>query len=219
MDDLDVSMSYDVSDLSPLNGMRLLENLNVQNTSASRLPASLPNLRRLDCIHTPISDLSPLANSPLLTWIDITRTGVKNISPLTKCTKMHSFTGNYQEGLVNISAMKGWTDLVVLSIFQTGVKDLNPIKNCKQLRALDVRSTAIHNFKAVTKHLRLLEDVGRPKESWMGEMTTQSFAMPAEWFDPNYQGPAGTHVHYGNDFYDSFEDDDDEGEWEDEVDF
>ncbi|MCX7826548.1 MAG: serine/threonine protein kinase, partial [Verrucomicrobiae bacterium] len=78
-----------VADISPLQALRDLEQLECNGAPDAKSPLSdlsplrgLP-LKSLACAHTAVKDLAPLADSPLET-LDITGTPVTDLSPLAK---------------------------------------------------------------------------------------------------------------------------------------
>jgi hypothetical protein len=78
----------DLSDLTPLKGLPKLDTLSLRNngefTDVTVL-ASLPNLRSLDLTGTGVTDLSPLAAHKKLTLLDMTRTALVDAKTDATC--------------------------------------------------------------------------------------------------------------------------------------
>ena len=74
-----------VSDLSPLSGLQSLQHLNLTGTGVSDLSAlsGLKSLQHLDLNGTGVSDLSPLSGLKSLQHLDLNGTGVSDVSALS----------------------------------------------------------------------------------------------------------------------------------------
>jgi serine/threonine protein kinase/Leucine-rich repeat (LRR) protein len=129
-----------LSDLSPLQGMKLTD-LNCYKTSVSDLsPLKGMPLTHLYCWTTAVSDLSPLRGMPLteLGCNDCDR--VSDLTPLED-TKLATLTMNGTK-VVDLSPLKKM-QLVNISCYGCPVADLSPLANCKSLQSLDIRSTKV----------------------------------------------------------------------------
>lgn len=107
-----------LSDLSPLQGMKLT---------------------LLFCVYTNISDLSPLRGMPL-TKLHCTDTKVSDLSPLEgmQLTSIHCSATNVS----NLSPLHNMP-LTSLSCLGTQVSDLTPLAQCRMLIELNVKSTTV----------------------------------------------------------------------------
>jgi len=82
-----------VSDLSPLVGLKSLEVLNLRNTQVSDLSplAELKNLEGLYLDKSPVSDLAPLAGLHDLRTLSLHGTRVSDLAPLAKLKSLEDF--------------------------------------------------------------------------------------------------------------------------------
>ena len=74
----------DVTDLSPLAGMKSLQWLGLANTQVSDLKplAELTTLKGIILSNTQVTDLTPLAGLPALERLTLEETGVTDLTPL-----------------------------------------------------------------------------------------------------------------------------------------
>lgn len=81
-------------DLSPLGGLRSLEELRIQRTPISDVSVlgSLRNLRRLYLGYTKVDDVHPLSNLTRLTHLSLNNTDVVDIRPLRKLRKLETLS-------------------------------------------------------------------------------------------------------------------------------
>lgn len=81
-----------VSDISVLADLKLLDRLDLANTAVSdvRPLAELENLTELQLDGSRVSDISPLSNLPKLERLTLNRTAVKDIRPLKTVTTLKS---------------------------------------------------------------------------------------------------------------------------------
>lgn len=113
-----------VSDISPLAGMPLLQ---------------------LDLQNNPVRDLSPLKDA-LLTHLYLDGTQVDDLSPL-KDAALEELYLNGARGVSSIEALKG-QPLKLLNLFQTGVHDLNPLRGAP-LESLWLNETPVSDISAL----------------------------------------------------------------------
>jgi tRNA A-37 threonylcarbamoyl transferase component Bud32 len=131
-----------VSDLSPLKGMPLTY-LNCHITSVADLsPLKGMPLTTLICAGTKVSDLSPLKGMPL-TFLHCANTKVSDLSPLKgmKLTSLHCG----QTQVSDLSPLKGMPLTSLACDHQTQVSDLSPLKGMP-LTSLDCRSTKVSDL-------------------------------------------------------------------------
>ncbi|HLK60741.1 MAG TPA: leucine-rich repeat domain-containing protein, partial [Chthonomonadaceae bacterium] len=130
MEDLDLSGSHQLKDLSPLAG--------------------LSNLRRIDltgCNH--LSDLTPLAQLPSLESVDLARcTSVTSIEPLRELTRLRWLDLQGCTAVTDLSPLENAAQLESLDLRGcTGITDLMPILYLATLKSLNI--TGCSNVEAI----------------------------------------------------------------------
>ena len=110
----------DLSDLSPIAGLKNLETL---GASINR-----------------VSDLTPLEKLTKLDRLDLGRTKVKDLSPLKGLTRLTELMLD-SAPVEDLSPLSGMKDLEKLSINKTMVKDVSPLAGLKKLKFLYVADT------------------------------------------------------------------------------
>ncbi len=88
--------SQNISDISPLGGMKL-ENINLaDNYVGNLLPLKdMAMLRTLDLCQNPVQDLTPISRLLSLESLDISQTQVTDLSPLKELAKLKTLKLNY----------------------------------------------------------------------------------------------------------------------------
>ena len=88
--ELDIGYFLKVSDLAPLTGCSMLEELCIRNTSVKDLSslAACRKLLKLDCSGTKILDLAPLAACTDLRELNFNRTKTFSVAPLASCKNL-----------------------------------------------------------------------------------------------------------------------------------
>jgi hypothetical protein len=111
-----------VSDVSPLAGLKSLEILSLYSTTVSDLTPleELKNLALLHLDRTQVSDLSPLVRLKNLEMLSLAYTQVSDLSPLAE--------------LKNLKR---------LYLYSTTASDLSPLAELKSLEHLDLQNTQV----------------------------------------------------------------------------
>jgi len=146
-----------LSDLSPLQGMRLTE-LRCNSTQVSDLsPLKGMPLTNLDCAYAHVSDLSPLKGMPLtglrcygtqvsdlsplkgmpLTFLDCSDTPVSDVSPLKGIPLTQLFC--YGTPVTDLSPIEGMNLAMVLFTPKSVTKGLDVIRQMKSLKTIGLR--------------------------------------------------------------------------------
>ena len=146
-----LTLSGNVTDLSPLRGLISLTSLSIRPTrdtplqnplSAQALDLSplggITELRNLELISPNVSNISPLGNLTKLIGLNLSFTHMRDISSLQELKALKSLMLNGTD-IVDISPLRGLTSLVTLSIDNTKVTDLSPLNQLKSLVVLSVR--------------------------------------------------------------------------------
>ncbi|MDR1563466.1 MAG: cell wall-binding repeat-containing protein, partial [Oscillospiraceae bacterium] len=92
--------------------------------------ANLTNLNYLELGENQISDISPLANLTNLTVLDLGTNQIIDISSLSNLTNLTSLTLNYNQ-ISNISPLANLTSLDFLDLCDNQIIDISPISNLK----------------------------------------------------------------------------------------
>ncbi len=128
-----------LSDLSPLQGMKLT-NLGFTYTQVSDLsPLQGMNLTTLRCDNTQMSNLSPLQGMKL-TNLYCGGTKVSDLSPLEGMPLTYLHCGSTK--VSDLSPLKAMP-LTQLYCYNSTVSDLSPLQNCKSLTAVKVTGTKV----------------------------------------------------------------------------
>lgn len=85
-------------------------------------------LQKLDCSHTAVDDLGPVARQKNLYYLNASYTGISDIN-----------------------ALEGMKKLEVLKLNHTGVADLTPLSECNQLDSLFFEYTAVADISVLNK--------------------------------------------------------------------
>ena len=113
-----------VTDLSPLAGLKNLEVLGLDKTKVSDLSlvAGIENIKFLSLNQTQVSDLSPLAGLSNLEWLYLGETEVSDLSPLAGLKNLEEIWLNDTQ-VSDLSLLAGLENLRRLSIEGTNVTE------------------------------------------------------------------------------------------------
>jgi len=138
-------LSDKASDISPVRALVKLKLLNCSGTSPRKgqlsdlSPLQGMKLTFLNCASTQVTDLSPLRGMPL-TFLACGETHVFDLAPLDGMPLTSLFCNVTQ--VSELSPLKGMP-LTVLACKGTMVSDLSPLEGCKSLQTLDVRQSKV----------------------------------------------------------------------------
>lgn len=172
---LDLRFSAGIKDLTPLTGLKNLEELTIWGTGVTDLTSvkELPKLRRIDAKMTQISDLRPVAAMKKLVALDVLMAPVTDIAPLaahpalaevvlcsTKVPDVAPLYG-YAERITYLDLCNTLIpDVTVLAKFKNAqklklwglpIKDAKLFAEMKDLRYLDLRNTPVASLKPLEK--------------------------------------------------------------------
>ena len=89
------------------SGLRFLKTLNIAQTQVHTLDplAQSTNLVSLDAQSTNITNFDAIGFCTLLEDVDLSKTPARNISPLSKCTRLKTFKAEHCRHLQDLSAL------------------------------------------------------------------------------------------------------------------
>jgi hypothetical protein len=125
---LDLSWNPGINDLSPLQGLAKLKELNLRNLNLSDLSplAHLHSLEILDLANNRIQDLSPLQGLVNLTYLDLSFNRISDLSPLANMTRLTTLT-LYKNQVQDLSPLAGLINLSELNLTYNNVVSLRPL--------------------------------------------------------------------------------------------
>lgn len=156
------------------------DTLNLNNKyNLKTIPKSQLNdqIKIVNLLSTPITDISALANLPQLAELIIEGTRVDDLSQIAEVRSLRVLNAGHTpiKALPNLSSLKGlkilklWgtkiTDVSAIEVLEnleeldiagTQVNDISSLRSLKRLKILDIRSTAVRDLKPVS-HLRHLQ--------------------------------------------------------------
>ena len=134
----------EVTDLSPLAGLRDLEALYIGDNPITDLSplAGLTNLEVLDLKETPIADLSPIAGLTQLARLDVWVAFVTDLSPLAGLTNLESLS-LVRNQISDLSPLEGLTNLEILDLRENSIADLSPLSGLTGLNELNLSTNRI----------------------------------------------------------------------------
>ncbi len=179
--ELDLSGSYLVQNLKPLNQLKSLAWLDISGSSIKDIfpIRNITTLNFLDCSNTMIEDLSPLRYSKSLKELIITNTPVTSITVVenfenlevlklehTVIDSLPSIDGlaHLKElycgstNLESLDSLKLLASLEVLDCSNTAISDINPIVKLSNLRKLNISKTQVNSLESL-KSLKSLEEL------------------------------------------------------------
>lgn len=122
-------ISQNISDLTPLGGMKLERLVLCDNYIGNLLPLKdMATLKELDLCENPLWDLTPLRELFSLTYLDVSQSSVTDLSPLSRLSRLETLN------LV-------WCD----------VKDLRALEKLSRLKEVDVSHTAVTDLRTLVR--------------------------------------------------------------------
>ena len=134
--------SPDVSQLycPPVIRKLLCTCCNVQHLDLLAMPEKM--LQTLDCSHTRVIDLAPLAACARLQTLNCSHTRVVELGPLVACTRMQTLDCNHIR-ITGLGPLAACTLLQTLDCSHTIVAQLGPPAACSRLQTLDCSHTRV----------------------------------------------------------------------------
>ncbi len=144
-----------VWNVAPLANLTQLKALSLRETAIDlSFLASLTQLDTLDLSSTGVSDVSPLASLTQLETLDLSSTGVSDVSPLASLTQLQTLNLG-STGVSDVSPLASLTQLETLDLSSTGVSDVSPLASLTQLQTLDLRSTGVSDVSPLASLTQL----------------------------------------------------------------
>ncbi len=149
LDTLDATVLCKINNLA---GLRYCSNLSwialgIQEISDISELYYLKNLRvlKMDQQRVPCADISPLAGSYALEYLDINSNGVEDLTPLTNLTNLQHLNVMYNP-INNLSPLQKLINLTELKVGNTHVPDINPLKDMTKLEVLRLGACGIEDI-------------------------------------------------------------------------
>ena len=146
--------SPDVSQLycPPVIRKLLCTCCNVQHLDLLAMPEKM--LQTLDCSHTRVIDLAPLAACTLLQTLDCSHTRVAELGPLAACTDLRTLDCSHTR-VAHLGPLAACTGLQTLDCSRNSVAELGPLAACSLLLDLDCHSTSVADLGPLAMCTRL----------------------------------------------------------------
>lgn len=142
-----------VSDLTPLENLVRLRNLNVKHNLVVDISplANLTELTILSLNENQVEDISPLANLTKLVDLRFNKNKVNEISSLFALTNLEVFWASDNQdnsdedsiGLTDIAVVSNFTKLTYLCIGGNDITDFTPIANLNALESIEIWGTGM----------------------------------------------------------------------------
>lgn len=121
--------SQNISDLTPLGGMKLERLVLCDNFIGNLLPLKdMASLKELDLCENPLRDLTPIRGLDSLIYLDISQTSVTDLSPVS-----------------------GLLRLETLNLVWCDVTDLRPLAELSNLKEVDVSHTTVTDLRPLVR--------------------------------------------------------------------
>ena len=144
-----------VWNVTPLANLTQLKALSLRETAIDlSFLASLTQLETLDLSSTGVSDVSPLASLTQLQTLNLGSTGVSDVSPLASLTQLETLDLS-STGVSDVSPLASLTQLQTLNLGSTGVSDVSPLASLTQLETLDLSSTGVSDVSPLASLTQL----------------------------------------------------------------
>ena len=154
-----------ITDLSAFSGNEFIEEFGIEAhdlTDVSPL-ASCPNLTYISIYKTPVTDISCLAGMENLRQLILTMTTVADVSCLASCTNL-TYLDLQATDVTDVSCLATMPELKELYLGYTDVSDVSALVSCPKLEYLSLRNcdniTDISALAASTSLKRIAVDYG-----------------------------------------------------------
>lgn len=139
--------SSQVSDITPLVGLKVLQHLYIESTQVSDLSplVGLDSLQSMGLGQTPVNDLTPITGLKNLRQLSIMSTQVSDLAPLSELTKLRDL-GAGSIHVSDLTPIAGLKNLRKLGLGDTPVNDLTPLRGLTNLEELYLNSTQVSDL-------------------------------------------------------------------------
>lgn len=119
--------SQNISDLTPLGGMKLERLVLCDNYIGNLLPLKdMATLKELDLCENPLQDLTPIRDLLSLSYLDISQTSITDLAPITELSRLETLNLVWCE-VKDLRPLAGLSNLKEVDVSHTGVTDLRPL--------------------------------------------------------------------------------------------
>jgi hypothetical protein len=150
-----ISENFQISDLTPLQHLSRLTELQFSGTSVSKLDpvVRMPKLQTLRCTKNPILDLMPIAGLSNLTELDFSNTQVEDLDALQNMVHLEilKFSGTQVK---NLKYLQKLVNMEVMEFYNTRVGNVDVLDGMRKLTSVKMFNTKV-SAKRVEK-LKLL---------------------------------------------------------------
>ena len=152
----ELSLVYNnISDLTPLTGLRLTELWLWDNLVTDLSPLfNMTTLTHLDLGYNRISDISPLDKLTRLKWLELSGNQISNITPLSNLFQL-TLLEAYSNQITDVTPLANLTRLEHLKIQYNAISDITPLSNLSQLTLLEAYSNQITDVTPLANLTRL----------------------------------------------------------------
>ncbi|EMO39660.1 leucine rich repeat protein [Leptospira noguchii serovar Autumnalis str. ZUN142] len=145
------------------------------------------NLVSLEILHPEFQNLEELSSLKTIGFLNLNGTKVKELSPLSKLTALHSlYLG---ETSVDEKDLKQYSEigkLTKLGLYKTKIRDLSFIGSECRLQQLDIRNTEISSLEPISNCKNLLElRIGHTKIKEIHPVYEMNYLRYLEWSELN----------------------------------
>ena len=169
-----VLTGHQISDISPIAGLKNLEYLNLTKNQIGRSGispiAGLKNLKYLNLTKNQISGISPIAGLKNLEYLDLSYNWIANISPIAGLKNLEYLDLSYNQ-ISDISPIAGLKNLEQLKFTKNykGLSDISPIAGLKNLNSLDLSYNRLSDISPIAE-LKNLKGLGLSR-NWISDIS------------------------------------------------
>lgn len=147
----DEKKQWNIKDLSPLSGLKLLSILDFSQNQVRYLEAlkGLTSLKELYLNYNQVTDLEPLSDLISLIILDFSFNQVADLSPLTGLISLKTLAFRSNQ-VKDLSPLSDLTSLNQLYFDSNQVSDLNPVSNLISLTTLEFSSNKVTNLESLS---------------------------------------------------------------------
>ena len=152
----ELSLVYNnISDLTPLTGLRLTELWLWDNLVTDLSPLfNMTTLTHLDLGYNRISDISPLEKLTRLKWLELSGNQISDITPLSNLSQL-TLLEAFRNQITDVTPLANLTRLEHLKIQYNAISDITPLSNLSQLTLLEAFRNQITDVTPLANLTRL----------------------------------------------------------------
>lgn len=142
-----------VTDLTPVKGLPKLRRIDAKMTQISDLKpvAEMKNLFALDVLMAPVVDITPLADHPALAEVVLCSTKVPDVAPLYGYAERITYLDLCNTLIPDVTVLAKFKNAQKLKLWGLKIKDAKLFAEMKDLRYLDLRNTPVASLKPLEK--------------------------------------------------------------------